>query len=316
MLDLENKKLFIMVLFLIMIFGSINTIASTDSSINETIEVKYTEEISNDINIKENIASNTNEQENNVSENVSFSQLIQFNNSETIIGQTLSYTINNDLNLNEGIPEIRTMNAIRDFYGTTYNLLQGEITGAASGDEIRLNNDVTYEGASFSTMTISKNLIINGQGHKIDGRRVARMFIISGNYNVTFINISFVNGTTDPSARTGLGLCGGAIFCYESNNVTVINCTFINNTGRYGGAIFAWTNYLTVTNSEFIDNFAYWNGAGICLEYIDQTATPGSKLGIITVINSSFIRNDANIAKINTPTRFMEPEKQVETTTQ
>lgn len=66
---------------------------------------------------------------------------------------------------------------------------------------------------------------------------------------------------------------GGAIHAYDyddyfssymiSPKVTLDNCTFINNSAEYGGAISIYGGVLEVSNSLFVDNYAYRFGGAI-----------------------------------------------------
>ena len=126
---------------------------------------------------------------------------------------------------------------------------------------------------------------------------------------------------------------GGAIGTLYDSNLVIINCTFINNTGGNGGAIYAMcnveikdtvfdsnhgllagavevvsymSNSYSIENCTFINNNAKYAGAlynGGCelevrdCKFISNTATVGGALftnaGEITVINCDFISNKA-----------------------
>ena len=47
------------------------------------------------------------------------------------------------------------------------------------------------------------------------------------------------------------------------SDISLDNCTFINNTAGYGGAICIYQGYLNISNSRFIDNSAYSYGGAI-----------------------------------------------------
>lgn len=64
------------------------------------------------------------------------------------------------------------------------------------------------------------------------------------------------NGATAAAAYYG----GGALMDYYAN-VTVNNCTFINNTASYWGAIYTNGQTLVLTNSTLIGNNATDDGA-------------------------------------------------------
>jgi hypothetical protein len=60
---------------------------------------------------------------------------------------------------------------------------------------------------------------------------------------------------------------GGGMFCYFNANCTVNNCTFVENTSRFGGGLAgnSGCDYLRVTNCTFLRNAASYNGGGIDL---------------------------------------------------
>lgn len=62
---------------------------------------------------------------------------------------------------------------------------------------------------------------------------------------------------------------GGAIYTSDENTnskVTIINCTFNEGYAVYGGAIYMGAGYLSVTDSDFINNYAYNYGGAIACE--------------------------------------------------
>lgn len=84
---------------------------------------------------------------------------------------------------------------------------------------------------------------------------------------------------------------GGAIYspyyAYSTAYVSLDNCTFINNTGEYGGAIYMDGGYLDIVNTIFYDNYAYNYGGAIACEYNCQATIDKSRF-----VNSKSL-NDA-----------------------
>ena len=78
---------------------------------------------------------------------------------------------------------------------------------------------------------------------------------------------------------------GGAIYAYYGQDnydtyypmVILENCTFINNTAEYGGAIFMDSGTLDITNSIFSDNYAYNYGGAIASVYGASVRVKNSK---------------------------------------
>lgn len=75
-----------------------------------------------------------------------------------------------------------------------------------------------------------------------------RIIDIDYKCDVTFKNIIFTNGTYNSG-------WAGAIYTMGHGNLTVINCTFINNKAEQGGAINGWGNHY-IYNTSFINNSA------------------------------------------------------------
>ena len=178
-----------------------------------------------------------------------------------------------------------------------FSSLQSEISNCQD-NVLRLIRDYIYLSESDSELRengiqIKKNLIIDGQGHMIDGANQARIFNIASE-GVILKDIIFVNGVSNG---------GGAI--YTNNGLTVDNCSFDNNNGKYGGGIYASSGRLTVTNSVFTHNggtgaaILFYSGGFIdnCT-FIDNSAGEGTIYGCApsiysayTISNCRFINN-------------------------
>ncbi|WP_407453476.1 right-handed parallel beta-helix repeat-containing protein [Methanobrevibacter sp.] len=137
---------------------------------------------------------------------------------------------------------------------------------------IKLENDYLYEGDGYQDgITIDRSdITIDGQGHKIDADKKARIFNVQAN-NVVIKNITFLKGYTDSE--------GGAI--YFNSGGTVTNCYFTDNYASRGGAVF-FLDTGNVAYCNFSDNSAEFGGA------VDFEKT-GS------VANCNFISNTALI---------------------
>ena len=189
-------------------------------------------------------------------------------------------TVNNESILGNGNIEI----SVGENYGT-FAELQTIINNAQSGDTIILDKNYKNDGSSIVDgigIEIHKDLTIIGNGHIIDGNHLSSIF--STDYTtLTFENITLMNGN------------GGAIY---GVNLNLINCNFINNVGAYfggaingngdiyiagcnfinnsvddgdGGAIFCFSNNMTVTNSTFINNNANGVGGAISLSVYNNS---------------------------------------------
>lgn len=108
------------------------------------------------------------------------------------------------------------------------------------------NKDTDYN--LYDGITISRNLVINGNNHVIDGKKIAKIFKVT-NAEVFFINLTFLNGNSNTNGGAISGLC------------LVDNCRFIgNHAGDNGGAL---SDGVTVYSSTFEDNSANGKGGAI-----------------------------------------------------
>ena len=134
--------------------------------------------------------------------------------------------------------------------------------------EIILDHDITFESyeRDFYEGGIEldiDDLIINGNGHTIDGTDKSRIFIITGK-NITLKNIIFKNGHSHKNHDNILNNNGGAIKINHNNKISIKNCEFINNTSEeYGGAIYNFIGSLTIHESIFQENNANEEGSDI-----------------------------------------------------
>ena len=92
-----------------------------------------------------------------------------------------------------------------------------------------LDKDYRYIDGDNKGILISKAITIDGQGHSIDGSGLSRIFKIASD-NVCLKNIVFKNGIAFGKYFTILDVGGGAIY-WNGTGGSVINCTFLNNSG-------------------------------------------------------------------------------------
>ena len=151
--------------------------------------------------------------------------------------QTLESTDNEIINI-----DATTGNGI----GTFYDLKQ-QVESANPGETIELNNNYTYDtDFSLDGVIINKEVTINGNGNTLDGKNTGRIIFVSAD-NVILKNIVFANGYSSGGA--------GAISC-RGVNLTITNCTFINNNalGNVAGAVYIMNGQSTITNNKFLNN--------------------------------------------------------------
>lgn len=96
-------------------------------------------------------------------------------------------------------------------------------------------------------------LVIDGNGHTIDGGGKSRIFFVTGK-NITLKNIIFKNGRCFENYEQSRNCSGGAIRVYPNADLEIINCKFIDNISeQHGGAIQNQGN-LALLDSELNNN--------------------------------------------------------------
>lgn len=94
---------------------------------------------------------------------------------------------------------------------------------------------------------------------------------------VSATNVIFKNGVAVDDTGYGYNNAyGGAIYNYVNTDYsgyvtnipknTLYNCTFLNNSAMYGGAIYLPYGELSISNCKFINNSAHWFGGAIASE--------------------------------------------------
>ena len=150
----------------------------------------------------------------------------------------------------------------------TFTDLSSQINSASPNETITLDKDYYWDGSgNYGGIELKEAITIDGQGHTIDAESAdggyVRIFNIYGT-DIVLKNIVFANAD-----RNYNQVGGGAIYVFEGATVSIINCTFVNNSVTYnGGAIVGSAQtpgftgaYLHVTNSKFYNNSAGYGGA-------------------------------------------------------
>ena len=166
--------------------------------------------------------------------------------------------------------------------GDSFDDVNEAIKSAQSDDVIELEGN--YNG-NRNPISIDKGVTIQGSsnGAVLDAKMLSKVFVIKANnvilkdltiqnsygsailneygdkkFDLTIINCSFINNYES--------IDGGAILHTNMGTLTVINSTFESNNADFGGAIYVSSENFKVINSNFTDNVAtYLGGAIHCL---------------------------------------------------
>ena len=154
---------------------------------------------------------------------------------------------------------------------------------------------VDYGGAAIynwenAKLDISKSNFTNNIKNYVNGDRLVGAVTTIG--NATIRDSYFVNNSGrwgGALAATG-GVSGSAI-----NTISVDGTKFVNNTALYGGAMFVWASNYTISNSVFDNNSAFGKGdmspndnnGGALIVTQDYIPVSGK------IVNSNFTNNKA-----------------------
>jgi predicted outer membrane repeat protein len=190
-----------------------------------------------------------------------------------------------------------------------YNGISSIWTSGLNGPKATIKNatgTVTTDGTvhiasgtyNESNIQINTNMKIIGENQNntiINGKQSGYIFTIASRVNLTIINLTLTNATSNYGAILNYGILtvdnstftgntanfdGGAITNQLDGTLTVKNSSFTENTAIAGGAIFN-SGTLTVNNSSFTGNTATNNCGAIF------------NSGTLTVDNSTFTGNTA-----------------------
>ena len=143
--------------------------------------------------------------------------------------------------------------------------------------------------SSISNFTIDKSTF---QGQNNSGT----VFDIT-NVNLTIVNSSFFSNNVgrclnifDISTASDISVHVGGVLFVDKSNVTIIKCTFVNNSAEVGGTIYSthyeFKNNISISNSNFISNRASTYSHHI--HYCDWPSNPKNEsvAGVIGVFQS------------------------------
>lgn len=149
-------------------------------------------------------------------------------NQNTTLNQISNTDIDNTTNLS-----VSNINSnLNDGYASgTYSSLSSEIS---KNNIVYLTGNITYTSGYYDGISISKNVVIDGQGYTINGLNQASHFKVNKGYTLTLQNIVLINGNND---------YGGSIYLNPGSTLNLNNVTFQNNYAKYGGINLYRTQY-------------------------------------------------------------------------
>ena len=272
---MKNKKTIGLILFLIVLLITIGTVSATDNTLLDNQEINQTDN------------STIFEDLNNLTENLTYNHT-QLSDSGVIKAAT--YYVGSG----------------------TFTTLQNQINSVAAGSTICLTGDITNTGQG--QISITKSLVIDGQGHTINANGRSRIFFIR-NAGLTVVNTILTGGYYRATKSAGSDY-GAAITVGDethSNNAAlyVNNCTFFENyayaAGAAGGGMggsaiggqFRTTSaYIKVYNSNFYNNYVISQGGNvrggvaICLDgYAISSAAP------VSIVSGCYFENNLVYSK-------------------
>ena len=194
------------------------------------------------------------------------------------------------------------LSATHTVAGNTFDDIQNAIDNAREGDTIELSGNYTGNGTEIK---IDKSLNIQGNAI-LDANKKSSVFCISSEKTTNIIDLSILNSNDT------------AVYSFKPDSLVCLNCTFINNSARYGGAIKFGTavdcTFINNTvssnggamqdadavNCTFINNYAGYNGGAIfhgnavnCTFINNSVWNDGGGIAFGDAANSTFINNTA-----------------------
>ena len=227
---------------------------------------------------------------------------LELNNNETILneGYLLVKRSSPDVFAKiEGNGEVED-DTIPDEEKFDFTILDG-IISQSNEKEINLDQDFCLENYEIDYYEGGielgiDDLVINGNGHTIDGASKSRIFTVTGN-NITLKNIIFKNGHSHKNYDNPLNNHGGAIKTNMNSKLTIENCEFISNLSEEnGGAIYS-VGELNITKAILNQNTAEENGGAIYS--IGKLRISETKLNQNTAKNGGAITNQGERQDIN-----------------
>ena len=209
---------------------------------------------------------------------------VSSSNSENILKGSSDYYVNASLS-EDGDGSINSpynsLNSSRIKNNSNYHISNGEyyLNPRYTSSSLKLDNVSFIGQTAEGTILYFNSSIITLNSASFKNITLVLISHISNSGSLTAENTVFINSSKSS------GDFGGAI--YSTSQVNINNCTFINNTGKYGGAIYIENAKLDIRNSKFIENQAYNYGGAISGENNAEIIIKN------TSFNGCFSQNDA-----------------------
>ena len=220
----------------------------------------------------------------NITEDLTINEEIAIDNGDSIYLSNEELTIQdndiltsdgelNEIELSDNFNEKEVLSDSNSITVTnkTFSGIQTAVNDSDMGYTIIL--DGTYLIDGNRGISVNKQLSFIGINNAtLDAKNLGPIFTL-GTSGVSFKDITFKNGRS---------IKGGAFFC-EWDGVFV-NCSFVNNSAREGGAVYNMIGECSFVNCSFVNNSASSDGGAICGDYSSSAS----------IINCSFVNNSAS----------------------
>ena len=145
-----------------------------------------------------------------------------------------------DFVVTSSVTDVATTNTLTELHSMIFH--------SDAGDVINLTDDYYYDVNFQDVIVIDHSLTIEGNGHTINCLSKSGLFQSDDDCEVTLRNINIIGANESSIIAFG--------------NLNIYNCTFSDNEGAYGGAVYC-EGQLTVSDSIFKSNYCYVNGGAI-----------------------------------------------------
>ena len=152
-------------------------------------------------------------------------------------------------------PDVLGVPADQELLGATLVDLQTLINQNGNTKDLTQNYVVGTNTAEYQRVTINKNLVINGNNHRIDANGRGTIFYITGARTITFNDLIIANAGTGQND-------GGAIYCTGACTITFNRCQFINNNRNGNGGVLCLDRGGTYTFNGCILKGNHASGSG------------------------------------------------------